>query len=341
MEIKTLLKRKKNIVTKWVFDEFFNFIFCFTAVIILYLGMLAYVALSPTNTAGFISSVKNTDDLEKLVSQSGRSGRLYADGIMNTGFHVELTETEYRNFGFNVGGAYVQTPDIPVSSYDRMYNIYFAVLDDINIIIVLVNNRENIDGLDVIDIYNKSIDGKTKADLISEFENIWPGVFSASAYEHVYVLIGGYPEKDNSVCYNFMIGILIIALLFLTPSIPAVQKFSYVGRQISGISKDESISFKKMCDKINEYVSKPLYKNGNQYFTKKYLFLYTLHSDGREVKKIDIIPVSEIKKMSVLNETSEEAMYDVRIVTHDDKLYHITIHLEIDEVGYILAALGF
>lgn len=333
-----MLKRKKNIVAKWVFDEFFNYIFCVTVMIILLLIMLSVVALSKTNTVGFVSSVKTSADLERLVSQSGRSGRLYADGIMNPGYQIELTETNYRNFGVNVGGVYVQTPDIAVSSYDIMYNIYLAALDD-NIIIVLVNVRDNIEGLGVIDIYNKSIEGETKAGIIQECENIWH--FSASSYEHVYVLIGRAPENDFSFYYNFVSGILIIVLLFMAPSIPAVWRFSYVGRQILRLSKAEGISFKKMCGSINEYVSKPLYKNGNQYFTQKYLFLYTLHSDGRAVKKIDIIPVSQIRKMSVLNEASEEVMYDVRIVTHDDRLYHITMYLERDEVGYILSALGF
>lgn len=329
-------KKKHNIVKKWVREEMGFFLGGMIGIGILFLTVMIYLAFSTNGTTLGMSAIRNTAQLEKMLSHTEGRGRLYADEVINTHLQVDLTESEKRNLSFTVGGAYVETPSVSISSYDVTYNIYLAVLEN-NLLIVLVNARSSIDGLEKIDIWNEQISGK--AYFIEELKKADPDFFEG--FDNIYVLKGGYPENyTKSYIIILAVGTAVLVFLLLLPSIPLFQRISHVGRNIATLAENEGRTFKEMCKRINKEAENPLYANGSQIITYRY-FSYSSSGGVYGGNKINILPVSQIRKISILSGDYEEEMNDIQVAMNDGHYYRLTIHRRREEVEDMVRRLGY
>ncbi|MCM1467534.1 MAG: hypothetical protein NC086_05250 [Alistipes sp.] len=343
------MKRKKKYVTACIAKEFRSLWIMYVAIAFLVFGFLIYYSLERDGTVLGLSNITTSGQLEKFFMRSDNRGRLHADSVFTTGLQVDLTESEKRNLNFQVGGAYVETPSITVSTYDRTYDIYAAVLDDSVVIVlagyILNQSQAGLQYCDVIELNNEDIGGKQK--LIDALIQEYPDFFGQ--FRHIYLAKGRYPENLlKPIAVILAIFVLAAALLYGLPYFYPVRKFSYIGRQITKLAKAEGRTFKEMCERLNEYADGAFYKNGLELLSARYVVLMERSrpvmgtQERMKVYSLDSrYEVPYIRNITIMDSTYPDEMNDVNITTDERKHHHLTVHKTRQEVEDILAKMGF
>lgn len=342
---------KKNYVVSCIRTEFS---FCWVIYVVaafFVFGFLLLMLYTTKGTAYGLSNIKNTTQLEKFLSEPDNSGRLYADFILPTNLQVNTTTANEKTLGFQLGGAYVETPSFTVSTYDKTYDIYFAALED-NLLIVLFGDilKKDKPGLDkckTIDIYNHPMDTSR---LINDLKLNNPEFFSL--YKRVYIVTGDYPVSFiKPAVIALSLFVLAALLLRFLPYLYPIQRLSYFGRQIAAAAKAEGRTFKEMRERINEYAQSAYYKNGTELITGRYLILQNKKTSKVLMTEfgdqLHLYAVSDtyggpyIQSMTVIDGSYPDEMNDIAVTTSDGKRYRMTIHQGKEDVEALLGKLGF
>lgn len=343
------MKRKKKYVVSCVAKEFgFLWTIYYTAALFVF-GWLIFLVINSNGAVLGLSNIKDTQKLEKFFTNSDSTGRLHADYVLETGLQVDLTGNNNTRFSFQVGGAYVETPSITVSTYNKTYDIYLASLED-SLVVVLFGDifRKDWAGLqycDVIEIYSEDIGGKQS--LIDGLKERYPDFFGR--YTHIYVAKGDYPTDFLKPVMAAALAFLVTAaLLSGLPHLYPIQKVSYLGRQIAKLAKAEGRTFKEICARLNAYGEAPLYRNGLEMLSEKYVVV----GDKKQVfvmtqERMNICPLADtygvpyVQRVTVANSLYPDEMNDILMVTNTGKYYHMTIHRTREDVDGIIARMGF
>lgn len=312
-------------------------------------GFIIYFAVSSEGASVGLSNITTQAQLEEFFAHSNNTGRLHADSVYDTGRQVELTGKEKKNFSFQVGGAYVETPSITVSTYNKTYDIYAATLQD-SVVIVLFGdifrkNRAGLQYCDVIEIYSEDIGEKQK--LVDEMKQAYPVFFEH--FKSVYVAKGDYTtDLLMPGIVILAVFLLLAAVLYVFPYLYPIQRITYMGKQIARFAKAEGRTFKEMCERLNEYGDRALYKNGLEMLSSRYVVIREpkrLVSQTKERMKIYALDgtygVPYVENITIMNSRYPDEMNDINITTGERKHYYMTVHKTRQEVKEILAQMGF
>lgn len=318
-----------NIMVPWVRGEYKNAVVGITIIFVLLMGSLLSVELSSGGTRFGFSSIRDEASLEKFVENAERGGRLYPDAIVNSGYSIQLAERENKNISYSVGGVSV---DVPAgewfrSEYEINYNMFFAPLDE-SMVCVLIHADSNsvyqykdISGMNAVDIQSDSIGGSAK--LIMELRASVPEL---AAYKNIYILKGYQAEKHAAYLEIPAAAFLGFLLLWqLAIRVPFLQGFSRTGRRMRGLAGKTGVSYRELMERIRKEIAQALYRNGNQYLTRKYLILNASYS-GDESKGVDIIPVEEVTQMRIVENGEAEDMNELQIQTNKRR-YRLTVYM--------------
>lgn len=345
-------KRKKNYVISCIAKEFrFLWVYYVVAAFFVF-GFIIYFAISSEGAAFGLSNITTQAQLEKFFAHPNNTGRLHADSVYDVGQQVELTGKEKKNFSFQVGGAYVETPSITVSTYNKTYDIYVATLQD-SVVIVLFGDifRKDWAGLqycDVIEIYSEDIGEKQK--LVDEMKQAYPDFFGQ--FKSVYVAKGDYTtDLLTPGVVILAVFLLLAAVLYGFPYLYPIQRISYMGRQIAKLAKAEGRSFKEMCERLNEYEDRALYKNGLEMLSERYVViretkkLVTQTQERMKIYSLDgTYGAPYIENITIMSGMYPDEMNDIHVMTvkeNERKVCCMTVHKTRQEVEEILAQMGF
>ncbi len=342
-------KRKKNYVISCIAKEF-RFLWMYYVIAAFFVfGFIIYFSFETNGTALGLSNITTSVQLETFFARSNSQGRLHPDSVYATGLQVDLTERNEKNLNFQVGGAYVETPSVTLSTYDRTYDIYAATLEDSVVIVlagyVLNQSQADLRYCDVIELHNEDIGGWKK--LVDGLTEEYPDFFGQ--FRYIYVAKGGHPKNYlKSYSIILVIFVLAAALLYGFPYIYPIQKVTYMGKQIAKFAKAEGRPFKELCERLNEYGDRALYKNGLEILSARYVIIREpkrLISQTQERMKIYSLDaaygVPYIENITIMNSMYPDEMNDIQIMTGERKHYYMTVHKTRQEVEEILAQMGF
>lgn len=343
------MKRKKKYVISCIAKELSFLWIPYVVAAFFVFGFNIYYSFETNGTVLGLSNITTSVQLETFFARPNSQGRLHPDSVFATGLQVDLTERNEKNLNFQVGGAYVETPSVTLSTYDRTYDIYAAALEDSVVIVlagyILNESQEDLRHYDVITLYHEDIGGWQR--IVDELMEIYPDFFGQ--FQHIYVAKGGYPENYLEL-YGIIaaVFVLVAALLYTFPYFYPVQKLSYMGKQIKKFAKAEGRTFKELCERLNEYGDRALYKNGLEILSARYVVIREpkrLISQTQERMKIYSLDaaygVPYIENIIIMNSMYPDEMNDIQIKTGERKHYYMTVHKTRQEVEEILAQMGF
>lgn len=341
--------KKRKYVISCMAKEFHFLWMYYVIVAFLVFGFIIYFSFETNGTALGLANITNAEQLEKFFAHSDNQGRIHPDSVFATGLQVDLTERNEKNLSFQVGGAYVETPSVTLSTYDRTYDIYAATLED-SVVIVLagfVFNQSQADlrHCDVIELHNENIGGWQN--LVDGLTQAYPDFFGQ--FRNIYVAKGGHPENySKSYTIILMIFVLAAVLLYAFPYLYPIQRITYMGKQIARFAKAEGRTFKEMCERLNEYGDRALYKNGLEMLSSRYVVIREpkrLVSQTQEQMKIYALDgtygVPYVENITIMNSRYPDEMNDINITTGERKHYYMTVHKTRQEVEELLAQMGF
>ena len=341
--------KKRNYIISCISSEFSFLWIIYIVAALFFFGFFIFLSVSSNGAVFGFSDIKNGSQLEKFLTKAEHSGILYADSILNTNLQVTLTESTEKGFNVQMNGAYWESPSFTVSTYDRVYDIYLASLEDSLLIVlygdIFTKEGPGLDTCESISIDNTHIEGTRL--LVDGLKERNPEFFSR--YEHIYVVKGDYPMSlAKPFCIALSVFLMLAVVLFFLPRLTPLQRLSHFGRQVSATAKAERRTFREMCILLNEYAEASRYRNGNQILTERYMILRSMAPMFMDVgERMDLYAASEsygkpfIRSITIEKGGYPEEMNDILIAASNGKYHRLTIHQPREAVAALIRQLGF